>query len=310
MITRCVNLCEMDLTAQGSLASLALGAPASSPDGVEALVRRIAAEAGWPDCARLYLGSSFCGNAFLRNTESSIIQAVQAFSEAFEVPCTLTVPSVSEGELPAVKRRIDRLLEKFSCFDEVTVNDYGMLGWAAERGGATLNIGRLFSKDLRDLRYEEGFPRTYRPAFLGRSLDELQTMYPMLGGIELDPCGSKVDLTEAPVEVTPALHDPYLFVTTGAFCPYAPVTAQGLPARAGSPCAQQCESAVTTYRVESATPAGADADGRGVGEVFYTKHGKTVFMMNEAAPVQSRVPYRVIRAPRHFGWLLSEEEAR
>ncbi|MCI9261571.1 hypothetical protein [uncultured Adlercreutzia sp.] len=308
MITRCASLCELDVAA---LCRAVIPSDASTPSSsaLEAVVQRIGEEATWSCCDRLYLGSSFCVNAFLRGTERSVMQAVQTFAESHGISCTLTVPTPSEGELPIVKRRLALLLEAFSCFDEVTVNDYGMLDWLADRGDVALNVGRLFSKDLRDLRYEAGFPSAYRPAFLGAGLDALQEAYPTIRGIEFDPCGRAIDLTEAPLIVTPAVHAPYLFVTTGSFCPYAPVTDKGIPARAGSPCSHQCDEALTTYRLEGEAGAAAN-DAQAAADVFYTKHGKTVYMMNEGVPVRSRVAYRVVRAPRHFGWLLDAEAQR
>lgn len=312
MPERCLNLCELNV-------ALRLGGEEGESAGVNGVVHlrqwlgAVCAEAGWSGFERLYLGSSFCGNAFLHNTGGAPMTALQQLSQIYDVPCTLVVPTPLERELRPVKCRVEYLLDAFSCIDEVTVNDYGMLAWLAGQGRIAVNVGRLFSKDLRDLRYHDGFPEVYRPALSGRALDDLCARYPRLRGIEYDPCGYVLDLTEVPVSLTAAVHVPYLFATTGAFCPYAPSTASGSPASAGAPCCQECNEAMTTYRLKGATGDLVDEEGLPQAKgrpLYYTKHGRTVFVLNEGMAVRSRAPYRMVYTPRHFGWLAGEEAAQ
>lgn len=309
VMERCVNLCGLKWPA----------AKTGSEDGLVALVRSIVREASFDGIDRLYAGSSFCAAAFGHSAGRSALASLARACEALHVPCTLTVPAATEIELPALKRSMENALALCPAIDEVTVNDYGMLDWMANRTALRLNIGRLFSRDLRDPRYEGGFPDCYRPALIPEALEAIMGEYSQVGGIELDPAGLTVDISAAPALATVAVHVPYLFATTGKHCSVAPARPGGVPASSGDACAQECCGSMVTHclfpQVQGDAPAegggqmGDGVVGEGARELYYLKRGKTVYVLNDGVRVTGQRPYRLVYTPRHFGWLLEGESA-
>lgn len=294
----CINLCEIDWRGRSAGAVGAACCAATDGDPLTALVSRACLEAGFAGCERLYVGSSFCATAFLNACDEGALEALERFWRAWGVPVTLTVPLPSQGELAAVKERVVQVVGRWQCVDEVTVNDYGMLQWAASQLDVPVNLGRLFFRDTRDVRYEAGFPRQYRPAFLPEGYEALAQEFGCLAGVELDPAGLAVDVAAAPVGATVAVHVPYLFATTGAYCAFAQ-DGRGLPHRAGAGCARECRDRMVTYRLEAAD---GEAPGR---PLFFTRHGKTVYVLNDGVAVEGE-GCRIVWTPRHFGWLAEE----
>ena len=102
--------------------------------------------AGRRSVRRLYIGSNFCSQYFLRQPD-------QVWREAFSlcrregIPATLVVPVFSQKDLAEACRRIDELVgANRGVVDEITVNDVGMVAYCLDRYGLPLNAGRLFSK--------------------------------------------------------------------------------------------------------------------------------------------------------------------
>ena len=110
------------------------------------MVERTMQAAGRRSVRRLYVGSNFCSQYFLRQPD-------QVWREAFSlcrregIPATLVVPVFSQKDLAEARRRIDELVgANRGVVDEITVNDVGMVAYCLDRYGLPLNAGRLFSR--------------------------------------------------------------------------------------------------------------------------------------------------------------------
>lgn len=205
------------------------GGPAAGEAAFDAGMQALCQEAGFPWFERMEFGSNFCPFEFLRGSWDMKMNMWLGFSARYDVPLTLVVPIVNEDLLPAVKRRIHKLVnECHGAIDEIVVNDFGMLAWVSNAFEVNLVVGRLFSKDLRDPRYTEDFPFVYRPALLSGTLAQLKERYPRIVAAEFDPAGLSVDMSGAPEGVAPALHLPYFYATTGRICEAASLDADSL----------------------------------------------------------------------------------
>lgn len=98
---------------------------------LEETVERAMDLAGRTAAERLYVGSSFCSQYFLR-------QPMSLWSEAFALcrqrgmAATLVVPVVSQRDLASACSLVEELLNSHGdMIDEVTVNDIGMFAHAA-----------------------------------------------------------------------------------------------------------------------------------------------------------------------------------
>ena len=154
-------------------------------------------EAGRSSVERLYVGSTFCSQYFLRQPRRVWREAF-ALCRRLGVPATLVVPVFSQKDLAAGCERIDRLVYGFGdVVDEITVNDVGMLAFCVERYGCSVNAGRLFSKEPRDPRYVRLFEERHTvaiPALLTEVFRRGEVR-----GIEIDPTHAALDL--APLKI-------------------------------------------------------------------------------------------------------------
>lgn len=229
---------------------------------VEAFVGRLCAGAGGAEPyrpQRVYLGSSFCARSFLRMRERDVAD-LAALCRARGIPLTLVLPVFSEGTLDEGLARVGRVLEAAGgAIDELTVNDPGMLArWGG--GPLAVNLGRLFSKDPRDPRVALAPDAPCRPALLRRSWDgasalgRLRATWPVAGA-EFDPVARRLDLSQLPEGLEPAVYGPLCYMSCAQVCEFAGI---GVPVerrfRAGAPCAEQCLRAAVEYRGASGVP--------------------------------------------------------
>ncbi|MFR1640357.1 MAG: hypothetical protein ACLSVD_15075 [Eggerthellaceae bacterium] len=127
------------------------------------LVEGAMREAGRDSVRRLYVGSYFCGQYFLRQSDALWREAF-SLCRRERIPATLVVPVFSQSDLARGCGLVDRLVHDYGdVLDEITANDVGMLAFAAGRYGRSVNVGRLLSKEPRDPRYPDIFEPLFRP---------------------------------------------------------------------------------------------------------------------------------------------------
>lgn len=242
-------------------------------------------EAGRGSLDRLYVGSNFCSQYFLR-------QPARLWREAFGlcrregVPATLVVPVFSQKDLAAGRALLDELVRgNDDVVDELTVNDLGMLSRCFDRYGLPINAGRLLSKEPRDPRYAELFEERHR-ASVPPLLTELFSQGEVRG-IEIDPTHAALDLAELRglmPEVQVGVHVPYCFMSTGAICELAsarkPVREKFRP---NAPCSLECARCAIGYEL----PYGARL----------LKWGRTVLFPNHGCSICEGEDFRMIVTP-------------
>ena len=129
--------------------------------------------------------------------------------------------------------------------DEVTVNDVGMLSFISDTYRITLNLGRLFFKDARDIRMRGYYQRTVHPAGLDRL--EGYAKHFSVGCAELDAVSSCLQLG-SDIHTPIAIHYPYCYMTTGNICKYASIDKDiSKKFRPNAPCSRQCQRIYETY---------------------------------------------------------------
>ncbi len=190
-------------------------------------------------CSRIYIGSSFCDQYFLR-----VSSAMWERARASGMKLTLVVPIPGQSRLRQVKEKLDDLISFFSdALDEAVVNDYAMLGWIGSRyPSLSLWCGRLLVKDTRDPRYSDGSSTC-------KLLDHLKAGslfgYPVKG-VELD-LFAPLQLDRVPPVIL-GVHLPYGYVSTGRLCEAASIgKAVKEKFRPASGCSGQCEKTWITY---------------------------------------------------------------
>lgn len=240
----CVNLCEIS--------------------GFSELYRVLAKIKEKMSFERIYMGSYFCDEFFLRTDYDNLIKLVQEINKNIRI--TLVLPIFCEKNLNSGKDLMDRLLQDYgSVVDEITVNDYGMLTYIRDNFNLKLNMGRLFFKDYRDPRYPEYFEDTWKPkgfnALLKHNIEKFG-----IHEIEIDITHKSVDLSENPGCVV-GLHTPYTYMTTGKICEYAsmyrPVQKKFRP---NISCERECLNAFIRYNLD---------DGR-----TWVRVGRTIYFEN------------------------------
>ena len=264
--------------------------------------------AGRRSVRRLYIGSNFCSQYFLRQPD-------QVWREAFSfcrregIPATLVVPVFSQKDLAEARRRIDELVgANRGVVDEITVNDVGMVAYCLDRYGLPLNAGRLFSKEPRDPRYAELFEDIV-VSLGGRVSEERHAVgvpalvtelfrQGELQGLELDPTHAALDLSELRgymphLEV--GVHMPYCYMSTGSICELAGI---GRPVREkfrpNAPCKLECARCAIGYGL----PFGARL----------LKLGRAVYFPNHSCTVCEGEDFRMIVSP--FDVLVPRRDAR
>ena len=193
------------------------------------------------DAERICAGSYFCSQYFL---EMDFLQQLEQFVRQHDLSLTLVVPIISEKDLLAAKQKLDDLLRQLPV-DEVTVNDVGMLSFISDTYRITLNLGRLFFKDARDIRMRGYYQRTVHPAGLDR-LEGYAKRF-SVGCAELDAVSSCLQLG-SDIHTPIAIHYPYCYMTTGNICKYASIDKDiSKKFRPNAPCSRQCQRIYETY---------------------------------------------------------------
>lgn len=272
----CVNLCEV-------------APPDASADELERLVARACAEAGFPHCGRVYVGSYFCENYFCALGDA-FHESLRELCGRHGLAATLVVPVFGQASLDEGERRVDEALGSFGdVFDEVVANDVARFLDLGGRFGKRLGLGRLFSKEMRDGRIGALAHRVAAPELSAEALECLAAAR-RAGApgpvVELDPVADVVDashiLALAP-GATVALHLPYCYATTGRNCTAASVDA---PAerkfRLGRPCSLQCLGVRQAWRTAEGAP--------------HVKHGRTFFFENPACAIAGTPAWRIVYA--------------
>ncbi|MEE3450840.1 MAG: hypothetical protein VZR27_09135 [Acutalibacteraceae bacterium] len=222
---KCINLCDIldksDL--QGEIAEKLLQTPCIA------------------DAGRLYIGSYFCSQYFLK---MDFLSEIKKLIDKKHIFLTLVIPIISEKDLEKSKEQIRHILEELPI-DEVTVNDVGMLSALFAIPQIRINLGRLFFKDARDIRLPAYYHCTLRPSLLNQ-LSDYRSRYGVQYA-ELDPICSVMDLRNE-TDVKLAIHGPFGYLTTGNICKYASISKDiKCKFRPNISCNKECQRVYETY---------------------------------------------------------------
>lgn len=256
------------------------------------LLDHISRQAGFNDCKRVYIGSSFCGHYFLMQNEKQI-EALAAVCKERQIKLSLVVPVLTEKYLEQGKEKIKKLSGWFhEMMDEVVVNDYGMLPYIKNEYGQQVKLvmGRLFVKDYRDPRYEDYFEEVCYPKIFTPYLTKLIETY-QVGGMLFDASHKAMDFSEKPPGIEIGIYEPYTYITTGHICEmgatHQPIEKKFRPNGA---CRQECLTEQLHYFME---------DGR-----KWLRLGRTVYFENREVQIRGITSYRRLYCP------FDEEEKR
>ena len=112
----------------------------------------------------------------------------------------MVIPTFSEGDLEKGKKIIEQLLSLGDgIIDECTVNDYGMLFFLQHKKIA-INLGRLFMKDYRDLRYQEYYQLPWKLKMFTEHMKQVIKECNVTG-CEIDLTHKLMDLSDIPEAV-------------------------------------------------------------------------------------------------------------
>lgn len=248
------------------------------------LIARSNEQAGFACCERIYIGSSFCGQYFLHLKEKMVKDLV-AFCEQETIKVTLVIPIFTEKNLQKGKEKIRQLsLWGKDVIDEMTVNDFGMLGYIHDTYPETrLNIGRLLLKDYREPRYPEYFNTCYKPRVLTKLFKELVKKYDVKG-LEFDRTHEALDFSDTPEGVEIGLHEPYTYMTVGQICEMGSISlTPDKKFRPNAVCQEECSHHHIEYFLE---------DGR-----RWLRLGKAIYFENRSCEVVGTNHIRRIYTP-------------
>ena len=292
-----INFCQEHLDATDAV---------MTPAGIAARARAAADAQGHTEdpIGRIYLGSYYCEHLFLALSNARM-NAFEAFCETQNVPASVVIPLTGENSVDRVLALALQFVERYRFIDEVVVNDLGMLAaFAAANLPVSIQLGRLWHKEIRDPRYETLMdkPRAIAAPDAGPYAQAI-------AGFEIDPVAYELDLAAVPAEATCALHLPYCHLSTGRIC-----TAQArgrapehkfLP---GEPCHFECLESFTWYTVDRfADPIDSpDESYEALGQTNILRKGRAVQFDNAACRTVNGAPTRVVIAPRYD---LPESEA-
>lgn len=236
---------------------------------------------------RIYIGSSFCSQYFLKFSE---YDEVFYYCRERKIPITLTIPVFSEKDLEKGKEKIEKIcLEGINIIDEITVNDIGMLAFLQNKSTLRLNLGRLFFKDSRDCRIPDYMNGCLTPALLTHLSDDYWSQL-RFEGIELDPVNRCIDLSSLNgSEYCVGLHTPFCYMTTGNICKFGSIhypVAQKF--RPNLSCGMECTHVIDFY---SGHVMQTDCD------PLLIRIGRTLYFKNESVQAIGRSFNRIIYFP-------------
>lgn len=230
----------------------------------EKMIDKIKSVAGYSQCQRIYMGSSFCGQYFM-NLPLNHIEELVTFCKEKEIPITLVLPVFTQKHLKEGKEKLAGLMDRYKEeIDEVTVNDYGMLEYVASTYPKThINMGRLFMKDYREPRYETYFNEILKPRGFTNYLYGVVEKYHVLG-MEFDPTHSQIDFSQKPSAVEISIYEPYCYITVGQICEVGSISKSiEKKFRPNEPCGAECNRYRMLYHMEDGR------DWRRVGRAIY-----------------------------------------
>lgn len=236
---------------------------------------------------RIYLGSSFCCR-YLFQAANDVLENILDLCKECGIEATLVLPVPAERFCSSMIDFLNDFTAKYAqTITEITCNDYAMLNYCASTYPQKVNIGRLFSKDTREMREPHFTDMALTPSLLERDIDSI---FPMdrISCIELDPVHRFQDAQKVPQGINLALYMDWCYQTTGMICEQA-ATHHSLQGkfRPSSSCMGECQHNAIFYEGQMGFP--------------YYKHGATVYYFQEGARLVCGSNYRKIYSP-----LLSE----
>lgn len=239
---KCINLCDL------------LDKADFHNNNIEKLLQ----SPNFADAERLYIGSYFCSQYFLR---MDFISEIKQFLKEHSYSLTLVIPIFSEKDLVSSKEKLQHIGKELPI-DEVTVNDIGMLINIHSSYNFTVNLGRLFFKDARDIRLPSYYQHTLHPAFLDLLSNDNNSY--SIKFVELDPISAALDVHHN-TEVKLALHEPFCYLTTGNICKYASINKDiNQKFRPNALCKKECQCVYEIY-----TPNSTDYNLYRIGRAVY-----------------------------------------
>lgn len=192
---------------------------------------------------RIYVGSYFCANYFV-NLDLKRIREVLGD----EVKLTLVVPILNQRNLSLGKEKIRKACRFFGeQLDEITINEYGLLGFIKNEIPCKLNLGRLLLKDNRDPRVDDFYSRCAEPKGFTQMFVDILRKYNVTS-VEIDEIYEKISVTKLPKEVELGVHFPYMYISTGHICEIASNTKEvSKKFRAGDSCSYSCKDVHLSY---------------------------------------------------------------
>ncbi len=220
---------------------------------------------------RIYIGSYFCCNYFLKVIEN--ISAIVDICNNKNIMISLVVPIITQQFLKSVKKILQRLSIKYiNVIDEVVLNDYSLIDWVKNNVPFDIALGRLFMKDPRDQRIEGGRGISDTPLFVNSQILELIPKYNVLN-IELEQIYSSIHLECIPSNVSVAVHTPFCYQTTGQICLYASIKKPlKNKFRANTCCKFECNKMHTIYTTDDGS---------------YLRYGKAVYYKIEESLIKT-----------------------
>lgn len=223
-MTFCLNLCEI---ANAELIC-------SIENGLIKLMDFVK-EKKCTEVERLRIGSDFCANYFMS-------YPWRQYFESIDIPTTIVIPVFSERNLLSAKNIISDLISQYGeQFDEVTVNDFGMMKYLQDNYPTyKLNAGRLLSKCPRDKRLSTLYHIDKQWELYGQY--DIISETANFDSIEFDLNYGNFLWNKAQRRNRVSVHYPYCYVTTGNICKFSSVhKALKKKFRANCNCMQECQ---------------------------------------------------------------------
>lgn len=235
--------------------------------------------------ARVYFGNEFCERLIppVHHVEE-VLQACTARKLKF----SLVTPYLTDLGMEAVAK-ILQALSNHAAFDEVIVNDWGLLYYIRTNYPALkVVVGRLLDKMKRDPRFGR---RDYERLFNGEGLKMLKS--PSVSAVcyqdflkhfgveraELDNVQQGLHL-EAPEGIKISVYLPFGFVTNGRICQFAGIhNPRDEKFRVTSPCRRECQS-YEQFMQKAVSPIPDHLEDDEVGKISLIRKGNTVFYLN------------------------------
>lgn len=173
------------------------------------------------DYERIYVGSNFCSQFFLKN---NCYEYILEYAQKENKHVTVTIPIITHKDLMEAKNLIETFVEKYQgVIDEITVNDFGMLNYVSRKyPQLSMNIGRLMLKESRDPRVSNYENSVTEPALF--SVINKFSEYHNVTGIELDEiCKNIIIPSEIYEKYCISVYIPFCYITYGNICKYASV---------------------------------------------------------------------------------------